>query len=488
MSDDNQNSVLLSNFYLGRRRYRVYYHRNLIVWDSEKPPCAQKTVPIENVIAVQHNYETSTHPSEEPRCDPNAFTIHFAERGEKRTWKYNSITFKHSDVLQVSSWVKTLQNHLQKFTGRPKHLLLFVNPYGGKRKALKIFEKFGKPLFQIAGVDVSVIISQRQNQIRDIIINHNLDNYDAVGCVGGDGTISELFNGLVLKECQKQGIDPDDMSIDLPKPNLPIGVIPGGSTDSIAYCLHGTTDVTTAVLHIIFGDKTGLDLVSVYDETRLLRLFASAFSYGYLGDIAYYSEQLRWMGPSRYEYTGFKRIISNTGYKGEIAVLSENDPIGTKCYEKCVRCSLKKAEDNDNKNEGVWKTLKGKFFMVTAANISCACERSPNGIAPYSHLGDGNMHVVLVRHTSLINNLRLLIRLTRSDSNVDDLDFVEIHQAKELCFRAEDMQSRWNCDGEIQHQTDVRAKVRCQLLTVFTRGAPKVEQNEKLGCCSFCKH
>lgn len=78
----------------------------------------------------------------------------------------------------------------------------------------------------------------------------------------------------------------------------------GGSTDTIVYCLHGTTDPTTAVLNIIFGETLGLDLVSVYDENNLLRLYASVLSYGYLGDVAYHSDKYRWMGPNRYNYSG----------------------------------------------------------------------------------------------------------------------------------------------------------------------------------------
>lgn len=38
MSDDNQSSVLLSTFYSGRKKYRVFFHRGAIVWDNEKPP------------------------------------------------------------------------------------------------------------------------------------------------------------------------------------------------------------------------------------------------------------------------------------------------------------------------------------------------------------------------------------------------------------------------------------------------------------------
>lgn len=150
-------------------------------------------------------------------------------------------------------------------------------------------------------------------------------------------------------------------------------------------------------------------------------------------------------------------MIANRGYEGEIALcVEEEDVNNSKCFENCSHCSSRKYL-SDDKVISKWKTLKGKFFMVSGANISCACTRSPNGIAPYSHLGDGNLHLVLVKHTSIINNLKLLLRLSGSNS-IEDLSFVEVHKAKEFCFRALNKQSRWNCDGEVQAKTDIRAK------------------------------
>lgn len=149
--------------------------------------------------------------------------------------------------------------------------------------------------------------------------------------------------------------------------------------------------------------------------------------------------------------------MANRGYEGEIAFCVEDgNGNNTKCFENCKDCYSRKYIQND-KVQAQWKTMKGKFFMVSGANISCACSRSPSGIAPYSHLGDGNLHLVIVHHTSIFNNLRLLLRLSGGD-NVDDLAFVETHKAKEFCFRAINKQSKWNCDGEVQTKTDIRAK------------------------------
>ncbi|KAG8235194.1 hypothetical protein J437_LFUL014158, partial [Ladona fulva] len=130
-----------------------------------------------------------------------------------------------------------------------------------------------------------------------------LDGIDGVVCVGGDGTFSEVFNGLVLAAARSAGVDPNDPEIALPSPAIPLGVVPAGSTDTVAYCLHGTRDVTTSILHIILGNSLGMDLCGIHSNSALLRYSASLVSYGYMGDVIQDSEKFRWMGPKRYDYS-----------------------------------------------------------------------------------------------------------------------------------------------------------------------------------------
>lgn len=68
---------------------------------------------------------------------------------------------------------------------RPRKLLLFINPYGGKKNALQLYEKYAKPIFRMANVDVSVVISQRQNQIFDLVMQQQFDQFDGIACAGG---------------------------------------------------------------------------------------------------------------------------------------------------------------------------------------------------------------------------------------------------------------------------------------------------------------
>lgn len=97
---------------------------------------------------------------------------------------------------------------------------------------------------------------------------------------------------------------------ELPTIDKPIGIIPAGSTDTVAYCLNGTCDIPTTVLNIVLGQLNGLDLSSVSNQNGLLKFYASVMSYGFLGDVAIESEKFRWMGPKRYDYSGRNKITS----------------------------------------------------------------------------------------------------------------------------------------------------------------------------------
>lgn len=295
---------------------------------------------------------------------------------------------------------------------------------------------------------------------------------------------------------------------------IPIGIIGSGSTDCVAYSLYGTSEPTTAVLNIILGSKYGLDLSSVRrnEDNTLAKMYCSALSYGYLGDVIRKSEKYRkWLGPKRYEFTGFKEFFKNNGYYVEITYLVDEHAVDNRqgCGTNCSRC-LKLADNNDGKNsiigdgdstvparDTVWKTITGKFFMISAANIKCACRKSPNGISPSCHFSDGYIDIICVKHTNFFNNLKLLLALTKSDKDVSDLSFVEKIRTRKFRFRALDARelsmngdyinssstqtiqrtnydkkdglSSFNCDGEILLDSYVTVSGHRQILKVFKK-------------------
>lgn len=583
--------VLLNNFQLKKKSYRVLLHGQRLVWEPMQPkvkpkeklplpedapqqqqqqdaPCNyglhSRILHMDDIISVRRGdtKEQSLQPPPPPPppvldavakdrlsaqagqqdvVKPTAqfLTINYAERLSKsktdcNRWQLRRLTFYNADAYIVRQWEQQLQLRLEASPGatlggggggqRVRRLLVFVNPYGGRKAGAQTYERHVRPLFLLAGIDATCITTQRANQIRDILLSHDLSCYDAVCCVGGDGTVAEVINGLVFRRMRELGLDEQQPAY-IPRPTLPVGVIPAGSTDTIAYSMHGTADVRTAAIHVLLGQRRGLDVCSVSNSGSLLRFCASVLSYGYLGDVAAESEQYRWMGTRRYEYSGIKAFLSNRGYDAELQLLEEpmeppetpltpQSPVslgfdGTPsvCYANCQRCSiastlqeqrstlyapeddienLRTLQEKEEQQIGQdkeeqqqpqpqlqpvtkahqephllqmsasetallrprplrpdtlrlqsggsgsygygsslslrsgeqWKIIRGNFFMICGANITCACARSPNGISRYSHLGDGSLDLILVRKTSLLNNLRFLLNTAGRDGDI----------------------------------------------------------------------
>ncbi|CAD6229598.1 unnamed protein product [Miscanthus lutarioriparius] len=84
------------------------------------------------------------------------------------------------------AWGERLTRCLDSF-GRPKRLFVFVNPFGGKKCAKKIYDTEIKPLFESCGCE--------HHTARDRVeVASSLDlvEYDGVVCVSGDGVLVEV--------------------------------------------------------------------------------------------------------------------------------------------------------------------------------------------------------------------------------------------------------------------------------------------------------
>jgi diacylglycerol kinase family enzyme len=49
----------------------------------------------------------------------------------------------------------------------------------------------------MAGVDVSVVVTQRQNQIFDLVMQQQFDQFDGIACAGGEFLLGILVSHVV---------------------------------------------------------------------------------------------------------------------------------------------------------------------------------------------------------------------------------------------------------------------------------------------------
>jgi len=353
-------------------------------------------------------------------------------------------------------WAKHLRTALKTHSPlRPNKLLVFINPFGGKKKGRKIYHSLVAPLFELAGISSHVIVTERANQARDHLLKKDLTGFDGVVCVGGDGMFSEILHGLIGRTQQEAGLCENDPTVMLQPCPLHIGIIPAGSTDCVCYATVGVINPVTSALHIIIGDSQPLDVCSVHHATALVRYSVSLLGYGFYGDVLAESEKYRWMGPLRYDFSGTMVYLSNRSYAGTVQYLPA-DPLlssprdRTRCLSGCSVCSRSTERLFSNSSdpgslysshfsqfssdsEGEWVSVEGRFRCVSLTCMSSSCPKSPLGLSPSAHLADGTGDLILVWDTHPLGFLKFLYRHTSTQDQFD-LPFVEVHRVKAVRF------------------------------------------------------
>ncbi|XP_023275721.1 ceramide kinase-like [Seriola lalandi dorsalis] len=533
--------LLLSELRVRNTAYDVSLTRSVLTWKrrTSSPvyhpfrPSVHHSVSVSEIISVREEDEENISrrrddgswkkiKETEGKDCRQAFTVLYVERCRQHRWRCAEVTFTCPEGALRQHWASSIREQLAAVANRPKHLLIYINPYGGKRQGKRIYEQKVAPLFAAAGVSTDVIVTEYANHARDHLRTEaELKKYDGVVCVGGDGMFSEIIHGLIWRTQIDGAVDPNCPDETLQTCSLRIGIIPAGSTDCICFATVGTNDPVTSALHIIVGDSQPMDVCSVHHNNAFLRYSVSLLGYGFYGDVLTDSERKRWMGPARYDLSGLKMFLTHHYYEGTVSYLPARGIIGTprdaaRCRSGCVVCQhngklltersekYEMDETSDRESDGEWRTIRGKFLAINAASMSCACPRSPKGLSPAAHLADGTTDLILVRKCSRFDFLRHLLRHTSKDDQFD-LTFVEVHRVRRFRFTPRHCQSDsdleldllgnaskrqifsqicrdhpacgcapayscWNCDGEILTHTAIDVRVHCQLIKLFARG------------------
>ncbi|XP_073326122.1 ceramide kinase [Pagrus major] len=454
---------LESSLWVGNKRYRAVltgWHFNWTEVDKKNRDKKTISVPVAEVVGVEEG-RVEILPQKSVEDTDKDFTVFYVKRFSSGgsyglLWRLGRTQFSCPSRALRDQWTKHLRTALKTHSPlRPHRLLVFINPFGGKKKGRKIYHSVVAPLFELAGISSHVIVTERANQARDHLLKKDLAGFDGVVCVGGDGMFSELLHGLIGRTQQEAGLCENDPAVTLQPCPLHIGIIPAGSTDCVCYATVGVIDPVTSALHIIIGDSQPLDVCSVHQASALVRYSVSLLGYGFYGDVLAESEKHRWMGPLRYDYSGTVVYLSNRSYAGIVQYLPA-DPVHssprdrTRCLSGCSVCSrsterlFHQSSDSGSlysshysqftsDSEGEWVTVEGRFRCVSLTCMSSSCPKSPLGLSPSAHLADGTGDLIIVWDTHPLGFLKFLYRHTSTQDQFD-LPFVEVHRVKAVRF------------------------------------------------------
>lgn len=112
---------------------------------------------------------------------------------------------------------------------------------------------------------VDLVLTERPYHAVELAKQAVADGYDIVVGAGGDGTISDVVNGLVQAG----------------NAQTKLGIIPTGSGNDLAWDLGISTDVKTAVSRLFSGETTQIDLARIEDEYGRSRIFDNNLGIGF---------------------------------------------------------------------------------------------------------------------------------------------------------------------------------------------------------------
>ncbi|EDQ86807.1 uncharacterized protein MONBRDRAFT_33671 [Monosiga brevicollis MX1] len=207
-----------------------------------------------------------------------------------------------TDRTKLENWSTVIRRHAacQQENGHPRHLLVLVNPYGGTKRAPKIYTRHVKPMLDRAGIRHTMRHTEHACHAIEIGATLDLALYTGIVVVSGDGLLNEMINGLLHRDDWEAAAQ------------IPIGIIPAGSGNGLAWCL-GHFQVEKAVFHLIKGHTTPLDIFRAWQGPKVHYGFL-CLHHGLIADVDIESEQYRWAGAARFTLSGVRRLLGLRRY------------------------------------------------------------------------------------------------------------------------------------------------------------------------------
>jgi YegS/Rv2252/BmrU family lipid kinase len=294
-----------------------------------------------------------------------------------------------------------------------RKILLVVNPTGGLRNGLTILENV-KPIFEAGGIEIELIETKYAGHAKDIAKAMEIEKYESLCLIGGDGTMHEAVNGMYTRQDNKR---------------IPIGLIPAGTGNSLMHdfnCL----DPSIAAKWIIKGYTKKIDLAEISMEHKIVYAF-NIIGWGMITDINLRAEGVRWMGENRYTYSALMEIMS---HKLRHAKLSFN---------------------NKNYDE------KFTFILGSLTKFTGSAMK----MAPKAILDDGLIDILIVRDAKRKQMLNLFPKIfTGEHIHSDILEYRQVDSYSII----PDEHDPLNLDGETIGSTPIKVKVLQRALELYT--------------------
>ncbi len=285
-----------------------------------------------------------------------------------------------------------------------KKIMLIINPCAGRRSGKKNAVKVVR-LFRHYGTDCKLYLTEKRNDATKFVIADG-GKFDVIACMGGDGTLNEVINGML-----KANLD------------LPLGYIPAGSTNDFARSMHLSKNIEKAVQNIVKGNTKRID-VGLFND----RYFGYVSSFGLFTRTSYSTPQ------------SIKNVLG-----GKPSYLMHG----------ALEIGRIHAEHMRIETEG--KTYEGDYLFGAVTNST-----SLGGVLKYDpklvKLNDGKLEMMLIRKPENPAQLYSILKSLLS-KKITNNPYIEFTRSNKFTVHPS-ARSDWSLDGEFAY-TAGTCEIKC---------------------------
>jgi len=381
------------------------------------------------------------------------------------------ISLVFDDETTAATWLREIDLILNgpQDQRRQRRMLVFVNPFSGSGKSIEIWKEISEVFDRTTTVQYRLQETERARQALEMCRDLDPNDYDTIVCCSGDGLLWEVVNGLCSRRDWRRALQ------------IYLGIIPAGSGNGLAHSI-GCHCPLRAIMSIVKGTHRPIDLWTVDQGGKKTYAFLS-LTWCLIGDIDIESENLRWMGDTRFTVGAVKRVLNLRKYSGRISYLpadSSTTPT-TRCGYYCTCKYFEPGEtdpgdDNerggpkvkfsstDRSLEDEWETYEGQLTFFVAANASMIA--GSTYASPFAHCSDGYIDLLFLKDNGRISALSVLLDL--ENGNFVKHKYMEYKKVK--AFRVEPTGTHkgiFSLDGERMEQTAILCESHRGLLHFF---------------------
>lgn len=289
------------------------------------------------------------------------------------------------------------------------NILFIINPIAGGGKAKSLISQIEKTMDKYNRNYDILFTKEPKEAIK--IAKQNVDNYEIIVAVGGDGTINEVAKGIISVG---RGI---------------LGIVPGGTGNDMAKSLGISMDPEKSLEMLNRGFKREIDIGKVNNSS-----FLNITSVGLDAEV----------------------IENHNKFKNRIK--------GVAVYILSAIYTLFNFKDKDLEIEIDGKLLKEEIMLFAVGNGKYY--GGGMKIIPAAQVNDGFLHICIVSGISKLKTMILFPTIFKGN-HIKYKKYVRIYKAKEIKIRAKTKISI-NVDGEMfPKEKDIEFKLSSQKLKVI---------------------